>query len=208
VALQQSRVRLVAAGDLERRRIERDLHDGAQQRLVAAAVQVRVAQRLLGVGSARVGVVLDRLAADLAEASAELRDLAHGIFPPELVEHGVVAALRVVAGRSPLPVVVTAEGVGRYPPEVEASVYFCCLEALQNAAKHAGVGARVRVSLWDGGGLSFAVSDTGLGCDVVVLQAGHGYTNMSDRVGAVGGTLAVRAQPGHGVHLNGHITSG
>jgi signal transduction histidine kinase len=204
-ALQQSRARLVTATDRERRRIERNLHDGAQQRLVAAAIQARVAHRLLATSPEQASAGLARLAGELQDAAGELRDLAHGIYPPQLTEHGLEAALRAAAARSPLPTTVHAAGLGRYPPEIEGSVYFCCLEALQNAIKHAGERAAVTITVQDRDGLSFDVRDTGAGCRPEAIHAGHGFTNMSDRLGAVGGTLAIHTQPGTGLHLHGHI---
>jgi signal transduction histidine kinase len=204
-ALQDSRVRLVAATDRERHRIERNLHDGAQQRLVTAAVQARVAQRLLTHQPEQASTVLDQLTQDLQDAAAELRDLAHGIYPPQLTDHGLEAALRTAALRSPLPTTVHAAGIGRYATELEVNVYFCCLEALQNASKHAGDRARVTISLRHHDGLSFDVDDTGVGCQPAAILAGYGFTNMRDRLDAIGGTLTVQAQPGTGVHLHGHI---
>ncbi|MFC4120885.1 sensor histidine kinase [Nonomuraea zeae] len=204
-ALQESRARLVAAADRERRQIERDLHDGAQQRLVAAAVQSRVAQRLLATQPDRVGPLLAQLTEDLREAGTELRDLAHGIYPPQLAEYGLEAALLAAARHSPLPAAIRAEGVGRYPPEIEINVYFCLLEALQNAIKHAGEKATVTVELRGGDGLSFDFSDTGKGARPGVLRSGHGITNMYDRLGAIGGTLTVDTRPGTGLRLHGDL---
>jgi signal transduction histidine kinase len=211
-ALQDSRVRLVAATDQERRRIERNLHDGAQQRLVTAAVQARVAQRLLTDQPEQAQAVLSQLTQDLQDAAAELRDLAHGIYPPQLTDHGLEAALRTAALRSPLPTTVQATGVGRYPPELEVNVYFCCLEALQNASKHAGEGATVTMTLtdrdelsFDVDELSFDVKDTGVGCEAAAILRGHGFANMRDRLDAIGGTLTVQAEPGGGVHLHGQV---
>jgi signal transduction histidine kinase len=206
-ALQESRARLVAATDRERRRIERNLHDGAQQRLVAAAVQLRVLDRLLTTRPDQTRALVAQLAEDLHDAGTELRDLAHGIYPPQLTEHGLAAALRDAALRCPLPTTVHTDGVGRYPPEIEISVYFCCLEALQNATKHAGDHATVTIDLHDRDGLSFEVHDTGRGCEPAAIHAGHGFTNMADRLGALGGTITIHAQPGTGIHLHGHMRS-
>ncbi|SEG99856.1 Signal transduction histidine kinase [Nonomuraea solani] len=204
-ALQESRARLVAAGDRERRQIERNLHDGAQQRLVAAAVQSRVAQRLLAGDPAQVGPVLEQLADDLRDAGADLRDLAHGIYPPQLAESGLAAALRAAARHSPLPTEVRATGIGRYPPEIEINVYFCLLEALQNAGKHAGEQATVTIDLRGGHGLSFDFYDTGHGSHPDLIRTGYGMTNMYDRLGAIGGTLTIDTSPGAGLHLHGDI---
>jgi signal transduction histidine kinase len=206
-ALQHSRARLVAAADRERRRIERNLHDGAQQRLVAAALQSRVAQRLLTTHQDKVEAVLSGLAEDLRQASTELRDLALGIYPVQLAEHGLEVALRAAATRSPSPVTVQAGELGRYRPDIEVNVYFCCLEALQNATKHAGGGAQVFVSLRDRNGLSFEVRDTGVGCQPDVIHRGRGFSNMRDRLNTVGGILSVDAVPGQGVCVQGHIAN-
>ncbi|MCK2216125.1 histidine kinase [Actinomadura sp. ATCC 31491] len=204
-ALQGSRARLVAAADRERRAIERNLHDGAQQRLVAAAVQARVAQRLLPAQPARVEPLLARLAEDLREAAAELRDLAHGIYPPQLAQFGLEAALRAAARHSPLPATVHAAGLGRYPPEIEVNVYFCLLEALQNAIKHAGERATVTIALEERDGLTFDFRDTGGGARPETVLAGHGITNMTDRLGAVGGSLTLDTCPGGGLRLRGVV---
>ena len=136
-ALRESRARIVASGDAERRRVERNLHDGAQQHLVALAVNLRLAKDII-VDDQEAGMeMLDQLAGEVQETIQELRELAHGIYPPLLVDSGLVEALRAAANRNPLPVDIVADGIGRYPSETEAAIYFCCLEALQNAAKHA-----------------------------------------------------------------------
>ncbi|MEV0387376.1 histidine kinase [Nonomuraea sp. NPDC050643] len=204
-ALQESRGRLVAAADRERRQIERNLHDGAQQRLVAAAVQSRVAQRLVATQPGQVGPLLEQLDDDLRDAAADLRDLAHGIYPPQLAESGLEAALRAAARHSPLPTEVNAAGIGRYPPEIEINIYFCLLEALQNAGKHAGEHATVTIDLRGGNGLSFDFHDTGNGSHPDLIRTGHGITNMYDRLGAIGGTLTIDTSPGAGLHLHGDI---
>jgi signal transduction histidine kinase len=204
-ALRESRARIVASGDAERRRVERDLHDGAQQNLVALAVNLRLARDLLADDPAATAELLDQLAADLKATIVELRDLAHGIYPPLLADSGLEQALRAAAGRSPLAVTVQAAGVGRYSPEIEAAVYFCCLEALQNAAKHAP-GASVQVRAWEeAGGLLFSVRDDGPGFDAALGRRGHGFTNMADRLGAIGGTARWQSEPGHGADITGSI---
>ncbi|TMR90562.1 sensor histidine kinase [Nonomuraea basaltis] len=204
-ALQESRARLVAAADRERREIERNLHDGAQQRVVAAAVQARVAQRLLTTQPEQTGPLLAQLSDDLREAGAELRNLAHGIYPPQLAEYGLEAALRAAARHSPLPTAIQSAGIGRYPPEIEINIYFCLLEALQNAIKHAGEKATVTITMEDKDGLSFDFRDTGNGAAPDLIHAGHGITNMYDRLGAIGGTLTIDARPGAGLHLHATI---
>jgi signal transduction histidine kinase len=205
-ALQQSRARIVAAGDRERRKIERNLHDGAQQHLVALAVKVRLVRQLADRDPEKARGVLEELATDLEDALQELRDLAHGIYPPLLADKGLPEALASAARRSALPVTIDAPGVGRYPPEVEAAVYFCCLEALQNAAKYAGDEASVTIRVWEQeGGLLFEVSDDGAGFDVRQRSAGAGFTNMSDRLGAIGGSMQVESAPGEGTRILGTI---
>jgi signal transduction histidine kinase len=204
-ALRESRARIVASGDAERRRVERNLHDGAQQHLVALAVNLRLARDVIADDPEAGAEMLDELAGEVQETIQELRELAHGIYPPLLVDSGLVEALRAAANRNPLPVSVVADGIGRYSSETEAAVYFCCLEALQNAAKHA-VDASVEVRLWEeSGGLLFSVSDDGPGFDVEKAQRGHGYINMADRLGAIGGTVRWESTPGHGARVNGSV---
>lgn len=203
--LRASRVRLVSAADAERRRIERDLHDGAQQHLVALAVNLRLADDAIAEDPGVASEVLGALGDDLRAAIAELRSLAHGIFPPLLMDAGVVEALRVVADRSPSPVLLTATAVDRYAAEVESAVYFCCLEALQNAGKHAP-GAPVRVHLEEvDGAIAFRVDDDGPGPGDARIVPGHGLANMTDRVGALGGTLQVEVSPSGGTLVAGSI---
>jgi signal transduction histidine kinase len=205
--LKASRARIVAASDAARRQIERNLHDGAQQHLVALAVNLRLARRLSETDPASTGELLDGLAEGLNAAVQELRALAHGIYPPLLVDRGLAEALQSAAGRSALPTTVKAEGLDRYSPDEEAAVYFCCLEALQNAGKHAGEGATATVKVWEeAGGLLFEVSDTGAGFDVgTVGRTGAGFVNMSDRVGAIGGSVNVRSAPGEGTTISGRF---
>jgi signal transduction histidine kinase len=207
--LRASRSRVVAAADAERRKIERDLHDGAQQHLVALAVSVRLARQVADSDLDTTKTMLDQLGVDLQEAVQELRNLAHGIYPPVLMDRGLVAALDSAAGRAAIPAEVRAdpEAVGRFPQEVEAAVYFCCLEAMQNAGKHAGADARILIELArDDSGLVFSVSDTGPGFDVnSAAGKGHGFVNMSDRVGAIGGTLRVESTIGEGTRISGVV---
>jgi signal transduction histidine kinase len=204
-ALRESRARIVASGDAERRKLERNLHDGAQQSLVALAVSLRLVRDMLGEEPEAAGQMLDQVAEDLKVTIRELRDLAHGIYPPLLADNGLAQALTATVSRSPLAVTVTAPGIGRYSADVEAAVYFCCLEALQNAAKHAP-GASVEVRVWEeSGGLLFSVSDDGPGFDVARARAGHGYTNMADRLGAIGGSVRWHSEPGLGSTVQGSV---
>jgi len=205
--LQASRARIVAASDAARRQIERNLHDGAQQHLVALAVNLRLARRLANTDPAASAELLDQLGEGLNDAVQELRALAHGIYPPLLVDRGLEEALRSAAGRSPIPTDVEAAGLGRYSAEEEAAVYFCCMEALQNAGKHAGEGATAAIRVWEeSGGLLFEVSDTGVGFDTGAFRRrGAGFVNMSDRVGAIGGTVQVWSAPGRGTTVSGRL---
>jgi signal transduction histidine kinase len=205
-ALQASRGRIVAAADAERRRIERNLHDGAQQHLVALAVKVRLAKQLSGRDPDKANVLLEELGGDLEDALQELRDLAHGIYPPLLADKGLPDALAAAARRASLDTEVRTDGVQRYPAEMEAAVYFCCLEALQNAGKHAGEGARAVVRLWEEeGGLLFEVADDGAGFDTRRTGASAGFTNMNDRLGAIGGSLRIESAPGRGTKVSGVV---
>lgn len=203
--LQASRARIVATGDAERRRIERNLHDGAQQHLVALAVNLRLTKDILADDPASAAEMLDALADAVKDTIQELRDLAHGIYPPLLMDSGLPEALRAAANRSPLAVTVRADDLGRFPQEVEAAVYFCCLEALQNAAKHAPDAAVEVAVTADDGVLRFAVQDDGPGFDAAHATGGQGFTNMSDRVGAIGGTVEWRSAPGEGASILGSI---
>jgi len=203
--LRESRARIVASGDAERRKIERNLHDGAQQHLVALAVTLRLARDVMADDPQAATEMLDQLAVDIKQTIAEMRELAHGIYPPLLADRGLAEALQAAANRSPLDVTVRTEETGRYGPEIEAAIYFCCTEALQNAARHA-VKAQVEVRVWeDAGGLLFSVSDNGPGFDPRHARGGHGYVNMADRLGAIGGTIRWESQPGSGGQVLGAV---
>ena len=204
--LRESRARIVASGDAERRRVERNLHDGAQQHLVALAINIRLAGDIVADDPAGADEMLGQLAQDVQLTIRELRELAHGIYPPLLADNGLGDALRAAASRSPLTVRVTvAEEVRRYRAEVEAAIYFSCLEALQNAAKHAP-DATVDLRLWTAsGGLLFSVTDDGPGFDPATARGGHGFVNMADRLGAIGGTVRWDSRPGHGATISGTV---
>ncbi len=203
--LRASRQRLVAAQDEERRRIERNLHDGAQQHLVALRVKLGLVEMLLGKDVERARAAVEQLKADAAETLETVRDLARGIYPPLLADQGLAAALRAHAGKATVPVEVRAETVARYPADVEGAVYFCVLEALQNVQKYAGA-STATVSLYErDGALHFEVCDDGRGFDVATARRGAGLTNMADRVDALGGVFDVDSQPGHGSRLHGAI---
>jgi signal transduction histidine kinase len=206
VELQASRARIVAASDESRRAIERNLHDGAQQHLVALAVKLGLAKQVVGEGSPTVSELLEELRADVQTTIGELRELAHGIYPPLLRDRGLREALATAATRSTLPVAVRAELPGRYPADAEAAAYFCCLEAMQNAGKYAGADAEVRVTISaTESGLTFDVHDNGPGFDPATTELGHGFTNMADRLGAIGGTLSVLSAAGDGTTIRGDI---
>jgi signal transduction histidine kinase len=199
-------MRVISAADRERRRIERDLHDGAQQRLVGLAVKARLARELAEQDPGSVVGVLDELGLEIEDAIDELRALAHGIFPPVLAERGLHGALVGVGRLAGLPVEPTIETDARYAPEVEAAVYFCCLEALQNAAKHGGGATRAHLSLAEiEGALVFEVRDDGPGFDPRSSRSGAGLTNMADRLGAIGGRLRVESTLGGGTRVTGTI---
>jgi signal transduction histidine kinase len=203
--LRASRQRLVAAQDQERRRLERNIHDGAQQQLVAIGVQLGLAQRLAAKEAPTVAELLERLQTQTNDALSDLRDLARGIYPPLLADQGLAAALTAQARKTTLPVDVESNGLGRYHQEAEAAVYFCVLEALQNVAKYAEA-SRARVLMQtDGRELVFEVTDDGMGFDPVRTPMGSGLQNMADRLAALGGSLDVRSQPGAGTTLTGRI---
>jgi signal transduction histidine kinase len=197
----------VASADAARRQIERNLHDGAQQHLVALAVNLRLARQLADADPDTAKEMLEQLGHDLQDAVSELRSLAHGIYPPLLVDRGLPEALSAAAGRAAIPTDVGADGIGRYPQDVEAAVYFCCLEALQNAGKHAGEGATAAVRVREeAGSLLFEVADDGAGFDPGARRTpGAGFVNMGDRVGAIGGSLSVESAPGKGTKVSGRI---
>jgi signal transduction histidine kinase len=206
--LRASRQRLVAAQDEERRKLERNLHDGAQQNLVAIKIKLGLAAMLTDKDPDRARQAIAELKDDTDEALSTLRDLARGIYPPLLADQGLLAALQAQARKATLPVTVEAEGLGRYPQDIEAAVYFCCLEAMQNIQKYAGAGrATIRLREADGD-LSFEVEDDGAGFDAATQKKGSGLQSMEDRLDAVGGTLELRSSPGHGTTLTARLPLG
>ena len=203
--LQSSRARIVAAADAERRRVERDLHDGAQQHLVLLQLQLGLLERRTD-GDPELATQVSELRAGLARALDELRDLAHGIYPQVLGSDGLPAALRDAAQRAALPTEVACDGAGRYRPELETAIYFCCLEALQNAGKHAGEGATATIRIAEHDGmLEFEIADTGRGFDAGTAAHSSGLQNMTDRIGALGGVLEVTSNPGAGTVIAGTV---
>ena len=203
--LRASRQRLVSAQDQERRRLERNLHDGAQQHLVAIKVKLGLAEMLLGRDPDRALQILDQLKSDADEALETLRDLARGIYPPLLADRGLLVALESQARKATVPVSVEAEAIGRYSQDIEAAAYFCVLEALQNVQKYAQA-SQVAVRLrGEEDGITFAVADDGRGFDVASMKRGAGLTNMADRLDALGGELQISSVPGEGTTITGSI---
>ena len=202
--LRASRLRIVDTADHERRRLERDLHDGAQQRLMAVQIKLRMLED--STEAERIAGQLEAISNDAEAAVEELRSLAHGIYPPVLRSDGLVNALRSVAMTAPIAISVTDAGIGRCSPSVEAAIYFCSAEAIQNAIKHAGSNVRVRVTIGrDRDRVHFAITDDGAGIDRSERGDGVGLIGMRDRVGAVGGELEIVASPGRGTTVRGTI---
>jgi signal transduction histidine kinase len=203
--LKTSRIRLVAAQNEERRRIERNIHDGAQQQLVALSVKLRLTDSLVGKDEVRAHALLAELQSETNQALEDLRDLARGIYPPLLADRGLGAALESQARKSAVPVTVDVDGIGRYAQEAEAAVYFSCLEALQNVAKYADASsASVRLRQTNGI-LTFEVIDDGRGFDPAAAERGSGLQGIADRLAALGGRLDIRSAPGAGATLIGTI---
>jgi signal transduction histidine kinase len=201
--LRASRQRLVTAQDEARRRLERNIHDGAQQDLVALAIKLKIAATTVDDDPARQ--ILGELQADAVGALENLRDLARGIYPPLLADLGLAAALNAQASKSPVPVAVEADGIGRFPQDSEAAVYFCCLEALQNIAKYAKASS-ARICLQaQNRTLRFTVSDDGTGYDARYTPMGSGLRNMADRLAALGGRLEVLSAPHQGTTITAQL---
>jgi signal transduction histidine kinase len=202
--LRASRRRLVEAQDAERRKIERNLHDGAQQQLVALSIQLGLLEQ-----SAEDADFVRELTPQLRSAARaaldELRDLARGIYPPLLADQGLVPALEAQARRATLPVLIEANGIGRYPRDAEAAVYFCVLEALQNVAKYAHASRATVAMSCPGSDLEFSVTDDGAGFDTAQARSGTGLQGMADRLAAIDGTLRIWAEPGLGTTVSGRL---
>jgi signal transduction histidine kinase len=203
--LRESRRRIVAAQDVRAKALERNLHDGAQQQLVALAVKQRLAESFVERDPAKAKAMLGEIQEETRDALETLRDLARGIYPPLLADQGLEVALTSQVRRAVVPVEVSAEGVGRHSPEVESAVYFCCLEALQNVAKYAAA-TRAWIRLTeDAGTLRFEVGDDGGGFDPSVTSFGTGLQGMIDRLDAIGGAVRVESAPGEGTTVSGKI---
>ena len=204
-ALRQSRTRIAAIADATRRGLERDLHDGAQQRLVQMTVQVSSATELLRVGRTDAAEsALVELGDQTMAAIQELRDLAQGIYPNLLVERGLVPALGAAARRSVVPCRLLAEKIPRLTPEVESAAYFCILEALQNASKHSGAD-QVEVLVGSDPALWFTVTDSGRGFDLHQTSGSGGLLGMEARISAAGGVLTIDSVPGTGTTVRGRF---
>jgi signal transduction histidine kinase len=203
--LRSSRQRLVTAQDEARRRLERNLHDGAQQDLVALTIKLGLAEVTLDEDTAQTRQILRQLRAATAGALENLRDLARGIYPPLLADMGLAAALSAQAGKFSFPVTVQADGIGRSSEDAEAAVYFCCLEALQNTSKYASATSACVTLQAQNGTLRFATSDDGTGYDSRHTPMGSGLRNMADRLAALGGELDIRSAPGTGTTVTGRL---
>jgi signal transduction histidine kinase len=202
--LRASRARVLEAGHAERRRIERDLHDSAQQRLVALRIHLSLAGEKLA--NAQDRAMLERFDTELEQAIDDLRDVTHGPYPELLAHAGPGAALKEIAARTPITINVWDSGLARHSNALEATLYFCCLECLQNAAKHAGPATTVAIRLGQRHGhVSFRVEDDGPGFDPATVRRGAGLTNLEHRLAAVGGTLRIDARPGHGTLVTGDV---
>ncbi len=201
----EARARMRTAADDERRRIERDLHDGAQQRLVALGINLGMAAERAGDDGDHAAAVMRRLAEEVEHALDELRALTHGVYPAPLAGGGVVEGLRAAAQHNPLPMTILGAGIRRYSPEIESAVYFCCLEAMQNAAKHATGATAVVIDLSHADTLRLEVRDDGAGFDIDRVAPGFGLTSMRDRLAAVGGELVIVSSPGHGTRVIGSV---
>ena len=203
--LKAAQKRLVSAQDEERRKLERNIHDGAQQQLVALQVRQRLAEQLVDRDPAKAREMLGQIQTDTGTALDDLRDLARGIYPPLLADKGLAAALESQARKATLPVRVDAEGIGRFPQEIEAAVYFSALEALQNTAKYADATIATVTIRRDGQQLTFSVGDDGRGFDPASNGRGTGLQGIADRLGALEGDVTVESAPGRGTVVRGSL---
>lgn len=206
--LRESRRRIVAAQDERARRLERDIHDGAQQQLVALSVKMRLLGSLVQRDPEQARELAGQLQTEATEALENLRDLARGIYPPLLADQGLTAALEAQGRKATVPVRIEPDGVGRYSQEIESTVYFCVLEALQNVGKYANA-SEVTVRLREGDGLlMFEIRDDGIGFEPTEIGSGTGVRGMADRVEAVGGKFELRSAPGDGTTIGGRLPLG
>jgi len=199
---------VVDFADRQREMLERDIHDGVQQRLVAVRIRLALATELAP-GDARVRTLLGEIGDNLDEAIDELREVANGIHPQVLTDHGLVAALKQVARGAAGAVAVTSTGLTRQPAELELAIYYCCREAIQNASKHGGPSVSISICLHDeANGVGFEVSDDGPGFDVAEAAAARrGLQHMRDRMAVVGGRLSIDSQRGVGTVVSGAVPS-
>jgi signal transduction histidine kinase len=203
--LRASRQRIVAAQDERAKALERNIHDGAQQQLVALAVKARLMESVIRKDPEKAAAMAREFGEEAGDALENLRDLARGIYPPLLADKGLAAAIDAQARKSAVPIDVRAEGVGRFPQEIETAVYFACLEALQNVAKYARASSAAVQVADTGGELTFEVADDGVGFDVASTGYGTGLQGMADRLDALNGTLEVRSNSGHGTTIAGRV---
>jgi signal transduction histidine kinase len=208
IANLRSRRVLMDATDAERRRIERNIHDGAQQQLVAIGVKAGLARTMVTRDPVKAIEILDQVCVDAEAALTGLREMTRGALPPILADHGLADALTARVKTVGVPVTVQADGVGRLPEAVEVAAYYCCSEALQNAAKYAGASS-ITVTLQRRiGSLVFSIVDDGRGFESSTAQRGIGMRSMSERIGSIGGTLYVRSVPGSGTTISATIPLG
>jgi signal transduction histidine kinase len=206
--LQESRSRILATAEKEQRRVERDIHDGAQQHLVALVVNLRLLRVLLSRDPNRAETTARTLLGAVGDAVASLEQLSRGLYPSLLHEEGPAAALQRAVTASPVPVIVQAHVRHRWDSPIEQAAYFACLEAVQNAVKHASA-RRIAISLTESNdGLRFEVSDDGNGFNLADVVAGSGQSNLHDRIAAVGGEVTVISAPGRGTTVTGWLPGG
>jgi signal transduction histidine kinase len=204
--LDVSRKRIARAADLERSRIERDLHDGAQQRLIGLRIKLSLAEELARTDPAAGVAAFQELGDDVEVTIEELRALAHGVYPSLLGDRGIADALRGILAGSPLPVHLVTHGLTRHAPELETAVYFTCLEAAQNAFKHADGATGVWLTLHEDAALRFEVRDDGRGFEPPAADYNGGLRNMRDRIEAIGGRLMIDSAPGQGTRIRGAVS--
>jgi signal transduction histidine kinase len=202
--VRRSRARIMAKADHERRRLERDLHDGAQQKLVALRIQLELLEESLAQDPERARAKVHALGEDVGETLEEIRELAHGVYPSLLADRGLAEALRSAAQGAGIASRLDAGRIGRYPAEVESAVYFCCLEAIQNVSKHAAGAELLEITLSEDGALHFEVRDDGGGFNGKTPE-GAGMTNMRDRLAAVGGEIEITSAAGRGTVVAGTV---
>jgi signal transduction histidine kinase len=204
--LRRAQRRAAEAGDAERRRIEQNLHDGAQQRLISLRLELGLLSEMIESKPAEAVERLAELRSEFDDALEELRELAHGLYPPVLASDGLLTALKAMTRHAAIPITLESVGLKRVTAPVESAAYFCCVEAVQNACKHGGDGVRVAIRLRMGDGvLRFVIADDGRGFDTRTTEPHQGLTNLRDRIEALGGRLKIGSIPGHGTTVSGEI---